>query len=255
MTNSRYRNSSDGLTGEPSDRVPAILATGDSGVNTMFLSMSERHPEGADADYLRWHSLDHRPEQMRLRGIRNSLRVVSTPECRRARAACDESFEAVDHVMTYFFGGQEGLVEFVTLSDALRDAGRSPFILPPVQRGVYDVDNRIAAPRMKTGADVLPWMPVRGVYILIEDRAADTAGLVDAPGVAGVWTGKSKPTSSSSADAGQHLSYCFLDCDPVETAGELQPILERRWRENGITPLFAAPFHCIVPYEWDRYLP
>ncbi len=251
----KYADSSAGLTGTPSDQAPDILATGDSGINSLFLSMSERHPDGADADYLRWHSLDHRPEQMRLKSIRNSLRVVSTPACRRARAASDEAFAAVDHVMTYFFGDLDGLKEFGVLSDALRDAGRSPFILPPVQRGVYDVDTRLAAPRMKTGADVLPWMPVKGVYILIEDRAGDPAELIEVPGVAGAWSAASVPTGFSSAQAGQTLSYCFLDGDPVETAEELKPVLEQRWRDGGIKPLFAAPFYCIVPYQWDIYLP
>ena len=251
----QYSHSSAGLTGTPSDQAPAILATGDSGVNSLFLSMSERHPEGADADYLRWHSLDHRPEQMRLKSIRQSLRIVSTPACRNARAASDPNFDAVDHVMTYFFADIEGLKGFGALSDALRDAGRSPFILPPVQRGVYDVATRVAAPRIKTGADVMPWMPVQGVSILIEDRPSDPAGLIDMPGIAGVWTANSVATGFSSAESGQSLSYCFLDCDPVETAEGLKPALEKRWQDGGVSPLFAAPFYCIGPYEWERHLP
>ena len=36
-------------------------------------------PTGRDAEYLRWHTLDHRPEQHRLAGVRASLRLVSTP--------------------------------------------------------------------------------------------------------------------------------------------------------------------------------
>ena len=254
--NDIYKDSSAGLTGTPSDSAPDILATGRSDVTTLFLSMSERHPDGADADYLRWHSLDHRPEQLRLPSIRNSLRVVSTPECRRARAACHPDFEAVDHVMTYFFSDMEkGLKDFVALSDALRDAGRSPFILPPVQRGVYSVEARNAAPRMKVGSDVLPWLPVRGVYILIEEGDTPADDLVEAPGVAGLWQASSMATAASSADTGQHLTYCFLDCDPVATAKSLTPLLESRWQTTGTLPLFAAPFYCLVPYEWDRYLP
>ena len=54
------------LAGTPSDAVDAILATGRSGVRTIFVSMSARHPDGADAEYLAWHTLDHRPEQHRL---------------------------------------------------------------------------------------------------------------------------------------------------------------------------------------------
>ena len=54
------------LPGTPSDDVADVLATGGGEVTTVFVSMSTRHPDGADADYLRWHTLDHRPEQHRL---------------------------------------------------------------------------------------------------------------------------------------------------------------------------------------------
>jgi hypothetical protein len=33
-------------------------------------------------------------------------------------------------------------------------------------------------------------------------------------------------------------------------------VLEKRWSDDaGIEPLLAAPFHPVVPYEWDRYVP
>jgi hypothetical protein len=54
------------LVGTPSDDVPAILAEGGSGASTIFVSMSARHPDGRDAEYLYWHTYDHRPEQHRL---------------------------------------------------------------------------------------------------------------------------------------------------------------------------------------------
>lgn len=252
-------NSSDhpsaGLGGTPSDDSPAILAEGDSGIATLFISMAERHPEGADADYLRWHSLDHRPEQYRLAGMKASLRVVSTPACRAARAASHPDFDAIDHVMTYFFADLAGLDDFGTLSKALAGAGRVPFVLNPVQRGVYSVERRNANPESKAGADVLPWRPARGVYLLLEQGTATTDGLMDIPGIAGLWVGDSVATPYSSAKSGQRLTYLFLEGDPVTTAERLRPVLERRWRDSGITPLLAAPFHTLVPWEWDRYLP
>lgn len=244
------------LGGTPSDDAPDILATGRSGISTLFVSMAERHPEGADAGYLRWHTLDHRPEQQRLASIGTSLRVVSTPECRRARAASDPRFDDVDHVMTYFFTGEEGLEEFGALSDALRDAGRAPFILPPVQRGVYDVGDCIVAPHTVIGADVLPWLPVKGTYILVEEGGTDASldGLL-VPGVAGVWSATSVPTPFSTAGEGQRITLCFLDENPIATAARLAPVLEQRWKSAETIPLLAAPFHAIVPYEWDKYLP
>ncbi|MDZ4264496.1 MAG: hypothetical protein U1D00_02115, partial [Mycobacterium sp.] len=90
------------LPGTPSDEVPGVLAEGHGDVTTLFVSMARRHPDGADADYLRWHTLDHRPEQHRLSAVRASLRLVSTPACRSVRACSRGRYDEIDHVMTYF---------------------------------------------------------------------------------------------------------------------------------------------------------
>jgi hypothetical protein len=245
------------LSGTPSDDVDAIVATGRGGITAMYLSMANRHPDGDDAAYLAWHTLDHRPEQHRLEAVRASLRIVSTPACRAARAASHGELDAVDHVMTYFFDGAAGFDGFLELSDALREAGRTPFVLPPVERGAYTVHTRRAAPRVKVGADVLPWVPASGVYLILEDGDAAADDLVEVPGVAGAWTASAIEPDAvlSSAPAGRRLTYCFLDDDPVATAERLRPVLECRWEDADVTPLLAAPFHVITPGEWDRYLP
>jgi hypothetical protein len=128
-------------------------------------------------------------------------------------------------------------------------------LLPPVERGVYDVQQRTAATRVKVGAQVLPWWPVRGVYLLLEDGPEDGGApadpLIDVDGVAGVWTAVTGDVDPKMASAkpGQTITYCFLDDDPVAVAHRLKPILQQR------NPLLAAPFHPIVPHEWDRYVP
>lgn len=245
------------LPGTPSDEVDDVLAQGRGDITTLFVSMARRHPDGADADYLRWHTLDHRPEQHRLAQVRASLRLVSTPECRSARACHRERYDEIDHVMTYFFTDPGGMEPFLALSKALGDADRKLPLLPPVERGVYDVGQKLAAPRVKAGADVLPWWPVRGVYLLLESAAPAPAELLGVDGVAGVWSATSLPVEArlASAPAGQSISYCFLDEDPVGTAERLRPVLENRWRDHGVEPLFAAPFYPVVPHEWDRYVP
>ena len=245
------------LVGTPSDDVEAVLATGRTDVTTVFVSMSARHPEGDDAEYLEWHTLDHRPEQSRLATIRGSIRLVSTPACRAARAVCDQRYEAVDHVMTYFFADIAGLEEFNDLAVALADAGRIPYLLPLVERGVYGLDAMVAAPRVKVGADVLPWWPAQGVYLLVERGEAAATDLAEVPGVAGAWwatTVESDPLFSTAA-MGQQVTYCFLDGDPVDAAQQLQPVLEQRWSSGAVEPLFAGPFHTLVPHAWDRYCP
>jgi hypothetical protein len=246
------------LPGAPSDEKADVLATGRGDITTVFVSMATRHPEGTDAEYLRWHTLDHRPEQHRLGSVRASLRLVSTPSCRAARAASQDPFDAVDHVMTYFFSDTAGLGAFLKLSAALGNAGRKLPLLPPVERGVYAVQSKRSVPRVKIGADVLPWWPAVGVYLLLEIGAAPPpARLTDVEGVGGVWSVASQSVDASLANAqpGQLLTYCFLDDDPVATAERLRPVLMTRWEQADIRPLLAAPFHPVVPYEWDRYVP
>lgn len=241
------------LPGTPSDDVPGVLAAGRGDVGTLFVSMARRHPEGRDAEYLRWHTLDHRPEQHRLSAVRASLRLVSTPECRAARLAGEERFDAIDHVMTYFFTDPGGMTSFLELSRALGDAGRKLALLPPVERGVYGVRDKRSASRVKVGADVLPWWPVRGAFLLIERETSPPEPLLDVDGVVGVWSSTALDVGPelASALAGQHLTYCFLDDDPVATAHRLQPALAQRNTE----PLFAAPFYPVAPHQWDRHVP
>lgn len=248
------------LPGTPSDRLDGVLSTGRGDISTLFVSMARRHPEGRDAEYLRWHTLDHRPEQHRLPGVRASVRLVSTPRCRAARdllTAGDERFDPIDHVMTYFFTDRSGLRGFNDLSTALGDADRKIALLPPVQRGVYTVAEKTAADRIKIGADVLPWWPFRGVVLLLElaDRPAE--GLVDIAGVAGAWSAASHRVDAdlAGAPAGQLLTYCFTDDDPVDVAARLAPALARRWAGGAAEPLLAAPFHPVVPHEWERHVP
>ncbi|BBY13640.1 hypothetical protein [Mycobacterium marseillense] len=245
------------LPGTPSDEVTEVLATGNGGITTLFVSMATRHPEGKDAEYLRWHTLDHRPEQHRLAAVRASLRLVSTPACRSARALTDGRLNAVDHVMTYFFADAAGLHDFNELSTALGNAGRKLPLLPPVERGVYDAQRKAAAPRIKAGSDVLPWLPARGVYLLVERGSASVDPLLDVDGVTGVWSALSRQVDAklASAQDNQSITYCFLDDDPVATAERMRSVLADRWADGGVEPLFAAPFFAVVPYEWDRYVP
>jgi hypothetical protein len=246
------------LVGTASDDCPEILAVGRSDVTIIYTSLSKRHPEGLDADYLEWHSLDHRPEQHRMGQLRASFRMVSTPACRAARAASDERYDQADHLQSYFFTDLSSMSRFNELSVALRNAGRAPYLLPLVERGVYRVDGIAAAPRIKIGADVLLWWSTKGVYFLIERGGTPVGDLLDVPGVGGAWWGGAEPLEppfTTRDNAGLQVSYLFLDDDPVEVAERLRPRLELRWSTTGSDPLLAAPFHSLVAYEWGRYLP
>jgi hypothetical protein len=246
------------LAGTPSDQCPDVLATGRTDVTTIYTSLSKRHPEGLDADYLEWHSLDHRPEQHRLAQLQASFRMVSTPACRAARAASDERYDEADHLQSYFFTDPSAMESFNELSIALRKAGRAPYLLPLVERAVYRVDGSAAAPRIKIGADVLLWWSAKGVYFMIERGGVSVADLLDVPGVGGALWGAAEPLQppfTTRDNSGLHVSYLFLDDEPAEVAERLRPRLRERWSATGAEPLLAAPFHSLVAYEWDRYLP
>ena len=247
------------LVGTPSDDAPGILATGRSDITTIFVSMTSRHPQGGDAEYLRWHTFDHRPEQFRLTGLRSSLRLVSTPACRAVRAVSEPRYDSVDHVISYFFADLDALVAGRALTEALYDAGRMADVLPSVERAVYHFEGMEAAPRIKIGADVLPWWPVRGAYILVEQGAAPAGDLVRLPGVGGAWWASlaQVQVDLQPSDAAERLqmTYLFIDEDPIDVAGRLRPALERRWAGRDVVPLLAAPFLPVAGYDFDRYLP
>ena len=245
------------LAGTPSDQLPDVIGTGTANVGFAFISMSGREPEGRDAEYLEWHSLDHRPEQHRLPGLRQSLRLVSTPECRAARAASTDLYDAADHVMTYLFDSYEAIPGFNVLGGALHEGGRMPLRLPSVGFLTADHVGALANPAAVAGADVIPWRPSLGVYLIIERGEAPVGDLVDVPGVAGVWwyRGSVAPEPYSTDARGLHVTYCYLDQDPVAVAEQLGQTVRRRWDSGEVEGLLAAPFYTLVPFEWTRHLP
>jgi hypothetical protein len=244
------------LSGTASDKLPQVLATGATDVEMIFASMSAREPNGRDAEYLEWHSLDHRPEQYRIAGLRHSMRLVSTPACRAGRAFSDPRYSAVDHVMTYFFTATAALAQFRALSEALV-GDRRPFRLPSVDSNYFRLAGKVAARDAVTGADVIPWRPALGVYLLVEQGSASPASLAEVAGVAGIWwhQGGKSPAPGFPEASGMQLSYCFLDQDPVEVAERMRQPLEQRWKSGAVVPLMAAPFYTLVPFEWARHLP
>ncbi len=243
--------------GTPSDALPEVLGTGKSDADFIFLSLSGRDPTGRDADYIAWHTLDHRPEQYRLVGIRNSMRLVSTPEARAARAANLAPYDAVDHIMTYQFADTSSMPEFMELGAALDRGGRMAHRLPSIDYLTADIAGRIAAPHALAGADVIPWRPAVGVYAIIEDGYASPESLIDVPGVAGIWwfRGSADLPPYGTRSAGKQITYCYCDEDPVAVAADLGARMKARWATGEVKGLLAAPFYTAVPYDWASRLP
>lgn len=245
------------FAGIPSDELPEVLATGQSDVSFAFISLSARDGQGRDAEYIEWHTLDHRPEQYRLTGMRNALRLVSTPTCRAARAASTDRFDDVDHVMTYLFTGLAAMPPFSALGGALHRGGRMPHVLPQVMHLTGDLVGKTAAARVVAGADAMPWRPCTGVYLVIERGEVAPPIAEDLPGVAGAWwyAGRLAPAPFTQDGRGLCITYYYLDGDPLEVAGPLGERFRQRWSKGSAQGLLAAPFYATIPFEWDRYLP
>jgi len=245
-----------------SDDVPDVLAAGNADVAFAVFSMSARAADGDDDGYLEWHMLDHLPEQYRIDGLRLGQRWFSTDACRGARAASAPPYDDVDHVVGYLFGGpvDPALDVFFELGASLHRSGRMPVALPRVQVGGWEAVDRVAAPRVLAGADVIPWRPQRGVYLIVEscDDTADAdpglEQLIDVPGVAGLWQYRDGHGHHPRLEPceGLRLVVCYLDDEPVGVAGLVAELLAARWQDPAITPLLAAPFEVVTPFSWER---
>ncbi len=246
--------------GIASDPAPSITRHGGTDVRVGIFSLSARSPEGLDARYLEWHGLDHLPEQHRIAGLRAGTRWVSTPACRAARAAGDARYEAVDHVVSYLLAEpvDTALDSFFALGADLRAAGRMPLRLPLVELGGYELAGMVASPAARVGADVLPWRPHRGIYLLLEQGpAVSTDALVGVGGVAGLWSyeGRGSLHPRLASTEGARLTVCYLEDDPPAIAQRLAAVLAERWTSGEVVPLLTAPFVTVVPWQWDRALP
>ncbi len=229
-------------------------------------SLSASSPDGDDSRYLRWHHLDHLPQQYEIPGMLFGQRWVSTPECRAARAVQSERFEPVNHVVHYLFGEPVAQVvdDFFALRDHLIEIGRFPERLPNrLVSGGEPVEAHAAASALVT-ADVVPYRPNRGAYLIIEQADPPSAGarwsrahveaLLAIDGVAGLWS--FAPTTlrpDEFSKSGYSVSVCYLDEDPVGVAPSIGAVLSARWGGAAIRPAFAAPFVSLRPFDYERH--
>ncbi len=229
-------------------------------------SLSTSSPDGDDTPYLRWHHLDHLPQQYEISGLLYGQRWVSTPDCRAARAVQSERFELVNHVVHYVFGEPvaQAVDDFFALRDHLIEIGRFPERLPNrLVAGGEPVEAHAAISALVT-ADVVPYRPNRGAYLIIEraDPSSEGArwspnhveGLLAIEGVAGFWS--FAPTTlrpDEFSQSGYSVAVCYLDEDPVPVAKAIGTVLADRWEGAAINPAFAAPFLSLQPFDYERH--
>jgi len=159
---------------------------------------------------------------------------------------------------------------FRELNQALNDRDTHPEPSPYRMLGIYDLLGARAAPRVKVSDEVIPWRPNRGIYLLVERlsdqpdaesaiRAAherQIPGILDVPGVAGVWWFTTTATEPRGplAEGTFWITLCFLDEDAAPVGAAMRPLLEARWKDAPVEPLLAGPFESIVEWNWERFL-
>jgi len=242
-------------------------------VKVGFFSLSHHSPTGDDRPYLEWHQLDHMPEQYQLPGLILGQRWASTPACRAARGVEVGDWSRVEHVVCYLMGRpvDETIDEFLALGRHLAELGRFPQSLPSQYRGGLRLLEAHAAPRALISAEVVPFRPHRGVYLIVEEPADPAAQdeflqrrhvellpeLVSVPGVAGAWRYTTTPSIRRPmfTDGQFQMTVCYLDEDPATVAVSLAPVVARARTSAPSRVLLAAPFESLMAWDWDRFGP
>ena len=247
-------------------------------IHAGFFSLTSGAVDGDDAAYLRWHLLDHLPEQYSLPGIRLGTRWRADERCVALRLAADEELDAVRHAVSYLITDPvaETLTAFGRLGRRLAEAGRYPIAATPHLLGAFELVDAQAAPAAVVSAAAIPFRPHRGVYLLIERPAAPESSdtwwrwhreahvpqLLAVEGVAGVYAFRTGAALGEGEDQGPRLgvtppwdpghsavTVVYLDADVEATAARLEPLVASRWADGTIAPRLAGPFRSPVTYE------
>jgi hypothetical protein len=236
-------------------------------VKAAFFSWTPPAPAGDDGSYLRWHLLDHMPEQYQLPGIQLALRYIADGEYLQSRIAANEPLADVGNLVNYLVGDpvQQTHDDFTQLGARLGQVGRFPEFRPVLQLRMPALVRWYAAPQALISAEVVPFRPHRGVVVIVEESTSDDTSswlvwlhthhypaLLDVPGVIGAWmygdttTWKLRPAAEG---VPQHTTVIYLDENPLATTNVLRPLIEQRWSSGSVRPLYAAPLRTMIDWE------
>ena len=97
-------------------------------VKAGIFSLTAPAPPDDDGSYLRWHLLDHMPEQYQLPGIVHGLRWIADGDYLDHRFAAHGPLGQVGNAVHYLVTDpvEETFDDFVALGRALRENGRFP---------------------------------------------------------------------------------------------------------------------------------
>ncbi|HVV77848.1 MAG TPA: hypothetical protein VHC43_17665 [Mycobacteriales bacterium] len=240
-------------------------------VKAGFFSLTPTAPPDDDGRYLRWHLLDHMPEQYSIPGIVLGLRWIADGDYPNHRIVAEaELAEAelaeVGNAVLYLMSDpvQPTYDAFMDLGGRLRDAGRFPETRPSLQTRLLAIASCHAAPAAAVSAEVVPFRPHRGVVLIVEGPNDDAtawhdwlameheSALLEVPGVAGIWSFQSNETwklRRHCEGPPQRNTVIFLEADPIATTEALAPMIERRWSSHAVRPMFAGPLRTMIDWE------
>jgi hypothetical protein len=164
--------------------------------------------------------------------------------------------------------------DFLTLGRHLAELGRFAGALPAQYVGALRLLEAHAAPRALVSAEVVPFRPNRGIYLVVEEPVEGTepevhdaylqrrhveilSGLVEVPGVAGAWTFATTPSirRPSFTKGAFHMTLCYLDDEPAAVGERLGAFIGRASEGAPMRIVFAAPFESMMRWEWERFGP
>jgi hypothetical protein len=236
-------------------------------VKAAFFSFTAPARPDDDGSYLRWHLLDHMPEQYQLPGIQFALRYIADGEYLTSRIAATGDLAEVGNLVNYLVGDpvQQTHNDFMELGPRLAEMGRYPDRRPFLQLRMPALLSWYGAPRALISAEVVPFRPHRGVVVIVEEPAGeDTASwlqwlhtdhhpaVLATPGVAGVWMYGSTSTwqlRPSTQGGPQYTTVIYLDDDPLAVTKALGGVVEDRWRSGVVRPVFAGPLRTMIDWE------
>lgn len=235
-----------------------------------FFSLTPPAPADDDGGYLRWHLLDHMPEQYSIPGIVQGMRWIADGDYAKHRVVGNGELADLGNAVCYLMSEpvQPTYDAFMDLGARLREVGRFPEVRPSLQTRLLALESCHAAPAAMVSAEVVPFRPHRGVLLIVEEpNDSETAwhnwlvaehhpALLHLDGIAGVWSFHSTDTWAlrpTCEGPPQRITVVFLDADPIATTNAVSSKIEERWSSRAVRPIFAGPLRTMIEWEvWPR---